>query len=85
MYIEKLKIFGFKSFAKKAVFDFMPGITGVVGPNGCGKSNVVDAIRWVLGEQKAGTLRSDRMENVIFNGSKNQKPLGMSAPVFFPH
>ncbi len=78
MYIEKLKIFGFKSFAKKAVFDFMPGITGVVGPNGCGKSNVVDAIRWVLGEQKAGTLRSDRMENVIFNGSKNQKPLGMS-------
>ena len=78
VYLEKLKIYGFKSFAKKAIFDFMPGITGVVGPNGCGKSNVVDAIRWVLGEQKAGTLRSDRMENVIFNGAKNQKPMGMA-------
>ena len=78
VHLEKLKIFGFKSFAKKAVFDFLPGITAVVGPNGCGKSNVVDAIRWVLGEQKAGTLRSDRMESVIFNGSKNQKPLGMA-------
>lgn len=78
MYIQRLNIFGFKSFARKAVFEFMPGITGVVGPNGCGKSNVVDAIRWVLGEQRAGTLRSDRMENVIFNGSKNLKPLGMA-------
>ncbi len=78
MYIQRLNIFGFKSFARKAVFDFMPGITGVVGPNGCGKSNVVDAIRWVLGEQRAGMLRSDRMENVIFNGSKNLKPLGMA-------
>jgi chromosome segregation protein len=78
VHLEKLKIFGFKSFAKKTEIALLPGITAIVGPNGCGKSNVVDAIRWVLGEQKAGTLRSDRMESVIFNGSKNIKPLGMS-------
>ena len=78
MHLEKLKIFGFKSFAKKTEIQLLPGITAVVGPNGCGKSNIVDSIRWVLGEQKAGTLRSDKMESVIFNGSKTQKPLGMA-------
>lgn len=78
MFLEKLEILGFKSFARKTVFLFNRGITGVVGPNGCGKSNIVDAIRWVLGEQKAGTLRSERMENVIFNGSLSLKPLGMA-------
>ncbi|RMF59366.1 MAG: chromosome segregation protein SMC, partial [Calditrichaeota bacterium] len=78
MYLERLQIHGFKSFAKKTRLDFNDGITAVVGPNGCGKSNIVDAIRWVLGEQKAGIIRSERMENVIFNGSKTMKPLGMA-------
>ncbi|MBD3274561.1 MAG: AAA family ATPase, partial [Candidatus Marinimicrobia bacterium] len=77
MYISKLEIFGFKSFAKKTNLKFGPGIAGIVGPNGCGKTNVVDAIRWVLGEQKTTVLRSDNMQEVIFNGSKSMKPLGM--------
>lgn len=78
MLLSKLEIKGFKSFGDKMVIHFDKGITGVVGPNGCGKSNVVDAIRWVLGEQKSRMLRSDKMENVIFNGTKNRKPTNMA-------
>jgi chromosome segregation protein len=78
MLLSKLEIKGFKSFGDKMVINFDKGITGVVGPNGCGKSNVVDAIRWVLGEQKTRTLRSDKMENVIFNGTKNRKPSNLA-------
>ncbi|WP_162343632.1 chromosome segregation protein SMC [Cyclobacterium salsum] len=78
MQLSKLEIRGFKSFGDKVLIHFDKGITGIVGPNGCGKSNVVDAIRWVLGEQKTRMLRSDKMENVIFNGTKNRKPLNMA-------
>ncbi len=75
MFISKLEIVGFKSFATKTVLQFGKGVTAVIGPNGCGKSNVVDAIRWVMGEQKTHTLRSESMVDVIFSGSKHRKPL----------
>jgi chromosome segregation protein len=78
MYLSQLEVVGFKSFAQKVKFKFNQGISAVVGPNGCGKTNVVDAIRWALGEQKSAVLRSEVMDNVIFNGAKGRKPLGMA-------
>ncbi len=78
MYLSKLEILGFKSFAQKTVVNFNEGVTSIVGPNGCGKTNIVDAIRWCLGEQRSSALRSDKMENVIFNGTADKKPMGMA-------
>lgn len=78
MKLTTLEIKGFKSFADKTVLHFNESITGVVGPNGCGKSNIVDAIRWVLGEQKASAIRTEKMENLIFNGTKARKASGMA-------
>jgi chromosome segregation protein len=78
MYLSRLEIQGFKSFAQRVSLRFDSGISAIVGPNGCGKTNIVDAIRWVLGEQRYSALRSEKMEDVIFNGTKTRKALGMA-------
>ena len=80
MRLERLEISGFKSFSDRSELAFDQGVTAIVGPNGCGKSNVADAITWVLGEQSAKSLRGEKMEDVIFNGSDARKP-GATAEV----
>src|SRR3954471_11891216 len=78
MRLKSLEIKGFKSFADKTVLNFDEGITGVIGPNGCGKSNIVDSIRWVIGEHKISNLRSDNLESLVFNGSRSRSASGLA-------
>ena len=78
MKLKQLEIKGFKSFADKTILNFDEGVTGIIGPNGCGKSNIIDSIRWVIGEQKISQLRSENLEALVFNGSKTRSASGLA-------
>ena len=78
MFLKRIEMQGFKSFADKVVIHFDHSVTGVVGPNGCGKSNITDAVRWVLGEQSVKSMRGNTMTDVIFSGSADRRPVGMA-------
>ncbi|MFO8041759.1 MAG: AAA family ATPase, partial [Alkalispirochaeta sp.] len=78
MFLKSIDLFGFKSFAERTHIKFTDGISALIGPNGCGKSNVVDAVKWVLGEQATKSLRAERMEDVIFNGTDSRKPVNVA-------
>src|SRR6059036_196053 len=78
MRLESVTLHGFKSFAEKTVVRILPGITGIVGPNGCGKTNLAEAVRWALGEQSSKSLRGQRMDDLIFQGSASRKPVGLA-------
>src|SRR5215475_13431709 len=79
MRLESIVLHGFKSFAERTVLKVLPGITGIVGPNGCGKSNIAEAVRWALGEQSAKSLRGQRMEDLVFHGSASRKAVGLAS------
>ena len=78
MFLKSMELFGFKSFADRTYIKFEPGVTAIVGPNGCGKSNIVDAVKWVVGEKQARSLRGQKMEDIIFSGTDNRKPLSLA-------
>ena len=78
MFLKSLEIFGFKSFPDRVKVDFAEGITALLGPNGCGKSNVIDAIKWTLGEASSKALRAEKMEDVIFNGTENRRAMNVA-------
>ncbi len=78
MFLKSIELFGFKSFAERCKLEFTEGVSALLGPNGCGKSNIVDAVKWVLGEQTSRSIRADKMEDVIFNGTENRKPLNVA-------